>query len=247
MEVYTPARNFEEHDLSYKQWRSVLHLSTRWGFASLRKLALASIKPPSSYDRLLLARKYAVDHWVVPALTALCSRTAPLSLDEACGMGMEDVVLVASVREEIRSQEIRSGVSLTEISSRVQEVMGTGAPIPVEGNEVSPSAPTSGGTEQRPGSTLNATVGPGLGARSRNDIETTATAPVKSDTSRGGWSGAPTKENTSMGGWSGAPTKENTSMGGWGALIKENMLGGFSGAPVKNDTPMDGWLVSSSR
>jgi len=159
---------------------------------------------------------------------------------------MDDVVLVATVREEIRGKEIRTGVSPTEISRRVLEVMQAGTPIPVEGNEVPPVAPASGSTEQRPGSTLNATVGPGLGARSRNDIETTATAPVKSDTSRGGWSGAPTKENTSMGGWSGAPTKENTSMGGWGALIKENMLGGFSGAPVKNDTPMDGWLVTPS-
>jgi hypothetical protein len=176
--------NFEEHNLSYEQWRSVIHLSTRWGFASLRKLALASIKPPTSYDRLLLARKYAVDHWVVPALTALCSRTAPLSLDEALVMGMEDVVLVATVREEIRSKEIRSGLSLTEISNRVLEAMRTETPIPVEGNEVSPAAPTSGGTEQRPDSMLNVTVGPGLGARSR---ETMVTAPVKDDTPLGGW------------------------------------------------------------
>ncbi|KAH9051019.1 hypothetical protein EDB83DRAFT_2169044, partial [Lactarius deliciosus] len=94
--------NFEERDLSYEQWRSVLHLSTRWGFASLRKLALRSINPPTSYDRLILARTYAVDDWILPALTALCERKAPLSLDEARGMSMEDVVLVASVREDIR-------------------------------------------------------------------------------------------------------------------------------------------------
>ncbi|KAH9006220.1 hypothetical protein EDB86DRAFT_2782147, partial [Lactarius hatsudake] len=93
---------FEERDLSYEQWRSVLHLSTRWGFASLRKLALRSINPPTSYDRLILARTYAVDDWILPALTALCERKAPLSLDEARGMSMEDIVLVASVREDIR-------------------------------------------------------------------------------------------------------------------------------------------------
>ncbi|KAH9067684.1 hypothetical protein EDB87DRAFT_1544734, partial [Lactarius vividus] len=94
--------NFEERDLSYEQWRSVLHLSTRWGFASLRKLALRLINPPTPYDRLVLARTYAVDDWILPALTALCERKAPLSLDEARGMSMEDVVLVASVREDIR-------------------------------------------------------------------------------------------------------------------------------------------------
>ena len=54
--VYTSARNFEELSLSYEQWNSVLHLSTRWGFVSLRKLALNAIRPPTAFDRLLLAR-----------------------------------------------------------------------------------------------------------------------------------------------------------------------------------------------
>jgi hypothetical protein len=78
----------------------VLHLSTRWDFASLRKLALKSIRPPTSHDQLVLARTYSVDEWVLPALTALCSRTLPLSLDEARQMDIEDVILVAAVREE---------------------------------------------------------------------------------------------------------------------------------------------------
>jgi len=95
------------HELSYKQWKSVLHLSTRWGFASLRELALKSIEPLTSYDQLVLARTYSVEHWVLPALTALCSRTLPLSLDEARQMSVEDVVLVATVREEIRDGSIR--------------------------------------------------------------------------------------------------------------------------------------------
>jgi len=99
--------SFEENDLSYEEWKSVLHLSTRWGFASLRRLALASIKPPTPYDRLILARTYSVDHWVVPALSALCERTAPLTLFEARQMDIEDVVLVASVREDIRSHKLR--------------------------------------------------------------------------------------------------------------------------------------------
>ncbi|KAI9428920.1 hypothetical protein H4582DRAFT_1790006, partial [Lactarius indigo] len=94
--------SFEQHDISYEQWQSVLHLSTRWGFAPLRELALKSIKPPTPCDRLILARTYAVDHWVVPALTALCKRAAPLSLDEVGRMNEEDVVLVATVRKDIR-------------------------------------------------------------------------------------------------------------------------------------------------
>ncbi|KAF8270192.1 hypothetical protein EI94DRAFT_1698987 [Lactarius quietus] len=85
----------------------VLHLSTRWNFASLRKLALKSINPPTPHDQLLLARTYSVEHWVLPALTALCSRTLPLSLDEARQMSIEDVILVATMREEIRGGALR--------------------------------------------------------------------------------------------------------------------------------------------
>jgi hypothetical protein len=104
-QIYTFARNFEGHDLSYEPWKSVLHLSTRWGFDSLRKLALNSIKPPTAFDRLLLARIYSVDHWVLPALSALCKRKSPTSLKEAHQMSIEDIVVVATVREEIRSQK----------------------------------------------------------------------------------------------------------------------------------------------
>ena len=79
IEAYLPGRNFEGNDFSYEEWKSVLHLSTRWGFAYIRRLALSSIKPPTSHDRLLIARTYSVDDWVIPALSALCERTTPLS------------------------------------------------------------------------------------------------------------------------------------------------------------------------
>ena len=103
--------DFEAHELTYAQWKSVLHLSTRWGFATLRKLALKSIQPPTPHDQLILARTYSVEHWVLPALTALCSRTLPLCLNEAQQMSMEDVILVATVREEIRGSALRVDVA----------------------------------------------------------------------------------------------------------------------------------------
>jgi len=85
----------------------VLHLSTRWDFASIRKLALNNIQPPTPHDRLLLARTYLVNDWVVPALSELCERRAPLSLDEARQMDIEDVVLVATVREDTRNHALQ--------------------------------------------------------------------------------------------------------------------------------------------
>jgi len=111
-------RNFEENGLSYEEWKSVLHLSTRWNFGSIRKLALSSIEPPTPHDRLLLARTYLVDDWVVPALSALCERTTPLTLSEARQMNIEDVVLVSTVREHIRGRTLEVGAA--EIPLRVE-------------------------------------------------------------------------------------------------------------------------------
>jgi len=105
--------DFEGHDLSYEQWKSVLDLSTRWSFVSLRRLALGSIDPPTPFDQLLLARAYSVDEWVLPALSELCERTVPLSLNEARQMSIEDVVLVNTVREDIRHHTLQ--VDLAEI------------------------------------------------------------------------------------------------------------------------------------
>lgn len=111
-------RKFDTNHFTYEEWKSVLHLSTHWDFASIRRLALSSIEPPTPHDRLLLARTYAVDNWVVPALSALCERTTPLTLSEARQMSIEDVVLVSTVREDIRG--CTHQVDAAEISLRVQ-------------------------------------------------------------------------------------------------------------------------------
>src|SRR6266850_2498845 len=115
---HTTRRKFEENGLSYEEWKSVLCLSTRWGFTSIRKLALNSIEPPTPHDRLLLARKYSVDDWVIPALSAMCEGLAPLTLTEARQMDIEDVILVSTVREDIRSRTLQ--VDPAEIPRRVE-------------------------------------------------------------------------------------------------------------------------------
>ena len=111
----------------------MLHLSSYWDFTSIRRLALNNIQPPTPHDRLLLARTYSVDHWVNPSLSALCERRAPLSLDEARQMNIEDVVLVATVREDIRSHALR--VNAAEISCHVEAAQAEKLvyPVPISG------------------------------------------------------------------------------------------------------------------
>ena len=123
----------------------MLHLSTQWGFASIRRLALNNIQPPSPHDQLLLARTYSVDHWVIPALSALCERIAPLSVDSARQMNVEDIVIVAAVRENIRSHTLQ--VDMAEIPGRV-EAAQAGKPVRIDSVDVRSAVPTSGADEQ---------------------------------------------------------------------------------------------------
>jgi len=88
---------------TFEQWSAILDLSTRWGFTSIRDLAIRCTKHPNPLDRLILARKHAVEEWTLPALLELCERPKPLSLEEARLMDFEDVVLVGSVRQAVRS------------------------------------------------------------------------------------------------------------------------------------------------
>ena len=88
---------------------------------------------------------------MVPALSALCEREAPLSLDEARQMDVEDVVLVATVREDIRSCNLQ--VDVAEIPHRV-EAARAGKPVQFDSVDVSPAVPTtrSGAVERAPSS-----------------------------------------------------------------------------------------------
>ncbi|KAF8483730.1 hypothetical protein DFH94DRAFT_625730 [Russula ochroleuca] len=170
--------NFEEHNLSYEQWRSVLHLSTRWGFASLRKLALRSVKPPTPSARLLLARTYSIDHWVLPALSALCERTTPISLKEARQMNIEDVVLVATVREEIRNDSSQTEIPLRIKATQARITQGAG-------DDIGPASLKSETVVKKPVLVEAVTAGPVAEGDSDNSSKTAATSPEEDD-KRGG-------------------------------------------------------------
>jgi hypothetical protein len=91
---------------SFAELSSILDLSTRWGFTSIRDMAIRCLKPPTAHQRLVLGRKYGIDQWVLPALQELCERPEPPTRDEARLMSLEDVILVGSVREKVRTHAL---------------------------------------------------------------------------------------------------------------------------------------------
>jgi len=94
----------EEH--SVEELSSILDLSTRWGFHSIREFSIRRLNPPTPLQRLILGRKCGIDQWIPLALRELCERPQPLSPDEARVMELDDVVLIVSVREKIRVQTL---------------------------------------------------------------------------------------------------------------------------------------------
>ena len=125
------------------------------------------MKPPTPHDRLILARTYAVAQWVLPALTALCERTEPLSLAEARQMRIEDVVLVAVVREDVRNCRITQ-TDTAKVMQVVQAALAGKLPRN-EGNGVSGTS-TEGGVAKHATSFTTAALP--VGAKQEDNTQT---------------------------------------------------------------------------
>ena len=107
--VHFSLRNFNALEgYSYGELSSILDLSTRWGFTSIRDMAIRHLDLETSpgHQRLILGRKYGIDQWILPALHELCERPEPPTRDEARCMGLEDIILIGSVREKVRTHAL---------------------------------------------------------------------------------------------------------------------------------------------
>ncbi|TFY71232.1 hypothetical protein EVG20_g1773 [Dentipellis fragilis] len=100
-------------------WTAVLRLSTKWSFASIRALAIDRLEPiASAVDKVVLGRIYTIDSWLRPGFVALCERAQPLTKDEGRRLGVDDVILIVTIREGVRVQ--RPGIGRGEIEAIVK-------------------------------------------------------------------------------------------------------------------------------
>ncbi|TFY58447.1 hypothetical protein EVG20_g8144, partial [Dentipellis fragilis] len=95
---------FHECDVTTVEgWTSVLRLSAKWSFSSVRTLATGALQRIASpVDKVVLGRTYDIGAWLRPNLVALCDREQPLTMDEGLRLGVRDVILITSVRESLR-------------------------------------------------------------------------------------------------------------------------------------------------
>ncbi|EIM82231.1 uncharacterized protein STEHIDRAFT_102727 [Stereum hirsutum FP-91666 SS1] len=85
-------------------WASVLHLATEWDFPSIRNLAIKNFTPSASdVDKIVLGHRYRFEEWLLPGYTGLCERKEPLTPEEGDRLEKQDIIAIARVREELRS------------------------------------------------------------------------------------------------------------------------------------------------
>jgi hypothetical protein len=75
-----------------------------WEFDDVRVLAIKEMEPLCGpVDKIVLAKKYDIAVWLIPAYTALCIRPAPLCVEEGAALGTEAVTKLAQARERYRT------------------------------------------------------------------------------------------------------------------------------------------------
>lgn len=91
----TPSRTVE-------QWTSILSLSTRWYFESIRQLAIENLsRLVTTVDKIVLAREFDVEPWLVEGYTALCCRDLPPNVEEGRILGVDDIIKIVHIRHRI--------------------------------------------------------------------------------------------------------------------------------------------------
>ncbi|KAG7091299.1 hypothetical protein E1B28_010345 [Marasmius oreades] len=102
--IFYPCDFVEPELRTIEEWISILNLSTRWDFTSLRELSITRISQvlddPS--DLIVLGIQYNVTSWLVSAYTEICERKEPLTLEEGRKVGVDLCVMIAQARHKIR-------------------------------------------------------------------------------------------------------------------------------------------------
>ncbi|KIK60800.1 hypothetical protein GYMLUDRAFT_43420 [Collybiopsis luxurians FD-317 M1] len=84
-------------------WSTVLKVATALNMRDIRNLAikqLAEIAPPA--DRIMMAKKYHVQSWMIPAFKELCASTEPISEEEGHKLGVEGLIKLAQMKHELQ-------------------------------------------------------------------------------------------------------------------------------------------------
>ncbi|KAF7973594.1 hypothetical protein HWV62_14890 [Athelia sp. TMB] len=116
---------------STEQWTSILHLSAKWGFESIKLLAIDRLTAHADpIDKIVLGRRYGIDDWLPGAYEAVCMRADPLTLKEGMKLGVEDTVRISAARQVYGCAKPRH--EATYLSHDLREIFGLVKPSEIE-------------------------------------------------------------------------------------------------------------------
>ncbi|KAF7973580.1 hypothetical protein HWV62_14862 [Athelia sp. TMB] len=82
------------------QWTSILHLSAKWEFESIKLLAIDNLTANAvPVDKIVLGRRYGISEWLPGAYEAVCKREDPLTVEEGMKLGVEDIIKISAARQ----------------------------------------------------------------------------------------------------------------------------------------------------
>jgi hypothetical protein len=119
---------------SKDEWTSVLALAHRWHFASIRALAVRKLLPITTpVDQIVLAARYAIDHWKPNAYLKICEQDAWLSPEDCRRVGLEELIKIGEARQALRSPTMMIAPSereavITSVFSLPREVRSSASP-----------------------------------------------------------------------------------------------------------------------
>ena len=94
----------EETKFSGADWCNLLSISHRYECERARQRAIKEInglEPPiNNAEKIVMAKKFGVEEWLLPACVALVERRDPLTYAEAEKLGLDVTVLLSEAREK---------------------------------------------------------------------------------------------------------------------------------------------------
>jgi len=105
-----PDLAFKPATMGIEEWISVLKLSTMWTFGELRQKAIKWLRRliTNPVEKVMLARKYKVESFLVEGYEELIKRKDGPSLEEAKVLGYEAAIQLYEKRERYRGWESMS-------------------------------------------------------------------------------------------------------------------------------------------
>ena len=96
-----PIRDFRRPtEKTTVQWASILHLAAKWGFESIKLLAIDNLTANAvPVDKIVLGRRYEISEWLPGAYEAVCTREDPLTVEEGMKLGVEDIIKISAARQ----------------------------------------------------------------------------------------------------------------------------------------------------